>query len=949
MKRISSFLGLEEDDCEQSKHCEHGEQSEQSKEENSEQPEKETEQSKEESSEQSKEKTEQSEHSQRSKEENSSQDKTAKTNAITLHNASFSWGDTTPCLEAISLSIKKGSLVAVIGDTGCGKSSFLLSLVGMLSRRGGSLQRSGTLALSEQQAWIVNDTVRNNILLGSAYDETRFRRVIAACQMVRDLRILGGEEAEIGAHGINVSGGQKARLSLARCCYSEASIVLLDDPLAAVDARVGHRLFHECICGELKGRTRIMTTNALQYLAYCDQIVLLKDRRVAFDGDYAAFTRSPYAGMVSACGESPVEEESSLAEEESDRVEDREDSIPSQDNNPSQDHEDNPSQDHEDHENTTLTTAEEKETGSISFSVLTSYASAFGKGLTWGVVAMLLLTVVSMTASQLWVSGWTGDPCMEMETAECAARTNYYSVGFFVITAFTGVFTVVRLVLQARGRVNASRVYHRELTEHVVGAPVSFFDVNPVGRITNRFNRDMYVIDFDFPYNFFNFLGVLVMVVSDCCVIIGIAPVMSVVIVVTVAAWLWVHGLFTRGNADYQRIEGLERSRLFNDFQSVLAGMASITAYERRALFVGRMERALDRSNVASLFSFLANYWFCIRAATATSVINFCLCLLSVAFRSSFSAANLGAALSSAIGLSSSISSVCDTISCSEMNLISIERVRDFCARAQPESLEGGSERAPEGWPREGRVEMQDVSLRYREGPLVLKHVNLSVGAQEKVGIVGRTGAGKSSLTVALFRIAPVSTGSITIDGVDVGKLGLAEARRALCIIPQDPVLFCASLRFNVDPFGEYSDERIWSVLEQVGLKECVVQLGGLESALEEGGANLSVGNRQLVCVARALLRNPRILVMDEATSSLDGAADARLQEVIRREFAECTCLTIAHRLNTVVDADRICVLDQGEVKEMGRPSALWKARGLFYAMVEATGDAGLKEALEAL
>mgnify|MGYP004696564963 FL=1 len=911
MKRISSFLGLEED-SERGENGEHSEQSEKSGNENPEQDKKNEE----------------------------------KTNAITLHNASFSWGDATPCLEDVSLHIKKGSLVAVIGDTGCGKSSFLLSLVGMLSRREGSLERSGTLALSEQQAWIVNDTVRNNILLGSAYDETRFRRVIAACQMERDLRILGGEEAEIGAHGINVSGGQKARLSLARCCYSEASIVLLDDPLAAVDARVGHRLFHECICGELKGRTRVMTTNALQYLAYCDQIVLLKDRRVAFDGDYAAFTRSPYAGIASACGE---------------------DGNASQDSLSSRDHEDNPSQDHEDNtdnnnasqDHTTLTTAEEKATGSISLSVLTSYASAFGKGLTSGVVAMLLLTVVSMTASQLWVSGWTGDPCMEMETAECAARTNYYSVGFFVITAFTGVFTVVRLVLQARGRVNASRVYHRELTEHVVGAPVSFFDVNPVGRITNRFNRDMYVIDFDFPYNFFNFLGVLVMVVSDCCVIIGIAPVMSVVIVVTVAAWLWVHGLFTRGNADYQRIEGLERSRLFNDFQSVLAGMASITAYGRRELFVGRMERALDRSNVASMFSFLANYWFCIRAATATSVINFCLCLLSVVFRSSFSAANLGAALSSAIGLSSSISSVCDTISCSEMNLVSIERVRAFCASAQPEALEGGSERAekleggseraPEGWPREGRVEMRDVSLRYREGPLVLKHVNLSVGAREKVGIVGRTGAGKSSLTVALFRIAPLSAGSVTIDGVDVGKLGLAEARRALCIIPQDPVLFCASLRFNVDPFGEYSDERIWSVLEQVGLKECVLELGGLESALEEGGANLSVGNRQLVCVARALLRNPRILVMDEATSSLDAGADARLQAVIRREFAECTCLTIAHRLNTVVDADRICVLDQGEVKEVGSPSALWKKRGLFYAMVEATGDARLKEALESL
>lgn len=937
MKRISSFLGLEED-SERGENGEHGEQSE-----------KECEQS--------------CEHSEQSEKDNSGKDNSEKekneekTNAITLHNASFSWGDATPCLEDVSLHIKKGSLVAVIGDTGCGKSSFLLSLVGMLSRREGSLERSGTLALSEQQAWIVNDTVRNNILLGSAYDETRFRRVIAACQMERDLRILGGEEAEIGAHGINVSGGQKARLSLARCCYSEASIVLLDDPLAAVDARVGHRLFHECICGELKGRTRVMTTNALQYLAYCDQIVLLKDRRVAFDGDYAAFTRSPFAGIVSACGE---------------------DRNPSQDNPSSQDHEDVPSsQDHEDNkdnnnasqDHTTLTTAEEKATGSISFSVLTSYASAFGKGLTSGVIAMLLLTVVSMTASQLWVSGWTGDPCMEMETAECAARTNYYSVGFFVITAFTGVFTVVRLVLQARGRVNASRVYHRELTEHVVGAPVSFFDVNPVGRITNRFNRDMYVIDFDFPYNFFNFLGVLVMVVSDCCVIIGIAPVMSVVIVVTVGAWLWVHGLFTRGNADYQRIEGLERSRLFNDFQSVLAGMASITAYGRRDLFVGRMERALDRSNVASMFSFLANYWFCIRAATATSVINFCLCLLSVLFRSSFSAANLGAALSSAIGLSSSISSVCDTISCSEMNLVSIERVRAFCASAEPEALEGGSERAealegvseraealegeseraPEGWPREGRVEMRDVSLRYREGPLVLKHVNLSVGAREKVGIVGRTGAGKSSLTVALFRIAPLSAGSVTIDGVDVGKLGLAEARRALCIIPQDPVLFCASLRFNVDPFGEYSDERIWSVLEQVGLKECVLELGGLESALEEGGANLSVGNRQLVCVARALLRNPRILVMDEATSSLDGAADARLQAVIRREFAECTCLTIAHRLNTVVDADRICVLEQGEVREVGSPSALWKKRGLFYAMVEATGDVGLKEALESL
>ena len=865
-------------------------------------------------------------------------------NAIEVEKATFAWGDEEPCLKEVSLRIKKGSLVAVVGDTGCGKSSFLLSLLGALTRCEGAVRVSGSFALSEQQAWIINDSVRNNVLMGSAFDATRFARVIAAAQMQSDLVLLGGEDAEIGDHGINVSGGQKARISLARCCYSDADIVLLDDPLAAVDARVGNRLFHECIRKELGGRTRVLTTNAVQFLPFCDQVVVIREKRVAFVGSYAE-----YVSYTS--GVSDVSDVSDVSEANRDKVgsEEKHDTNVNDANNDTTATDNSPSPNTEEEAvKTHLTSEEEKEHGTISFSVLGSYCRAFGTRRAAFLVLLLLLTVASATASQLWISGWTGDPCMEEEVPSeaCLKKTSYYSTGFFVITAFTGIFTVIRLILQAQGRVSASRAYHKELTEHVVSAPVAFFDVNPVGRITNRFNRDMYVVDFDFPYNFFNFLGVLVMVVSDCLVIVGIAPPMVVILVLTVLAWLWVHSLFTRGNADFQRIEGLERSRLFNDFQSVLAGRDSIAAYGREALFTAKMERALDRSNVASVFSFLANYWFCIRAAATTSFINFALCLLSILFRSSFSAANLGAALSSAIGLSSSISSVCDTISCSEMNLVSIERIRDFCKKAQPEAPMTSVVPPPAGWPSEGRVELQDVQMRYRDGPLILKGVNLRVEPHEKVGIVGRTGAGKSSLTVALFRINPLSGGRILIDGVDTATLGLEDARRALCIIPQDPVLFCASVRFNIDPFNEYSDEAIWGVLEQVQLKEAITKLGGLDSPLEEGGENLSVGNRQLICVIRALLRKPKILLMDEATSSLDNGTDAMLQEVIRREFSQCTCLTIAHRLNTVMDADRICVMEKGEVKEYDSPRNLWEKEGLFHAMVVATNDRKLMEAL---
>ena len=465
-----------------------------------------------------------------------------------------------------------------------------------------------------------------------------------------------------------------------------------------------------------------------------------------------------------------------------------------------------------------------------------------------------------------------------------------------------------------------------------------------MGRVLNRFNRDIELMDSQLPRAFttlVNHTSNLAIDVLNCTLATFGAMLLPVGLVG--AAFGFLQDSFRRSNTDIQRIRSLTRSPLFADFQGVLLGAASVRAFACQRRFIRGMEGRLDANNTAvMLFQWAAN-WLAVRSDVLAAVIALLVAVVCAGLREAITPGQLGIALSACTGMSGCLKQLVRVFARLEAHMNSVERIKEYVDTVQPEPPRVTALRPPPNWPNEGKIAMRNVQVRYRDGPLVLRGVDLVVEPHEKVGIVGRTGAGKSTMMIALFRITELCGGSIEIDGVDLGKLGLEDVRRALCIIPQDPVLFSASIRFNLDPFNEFSDEEIWSVVDQVELKHVVENMPRqLEDDVYEGGANFSVGERQLICIARALLKKPKILIMDEATASLDNETDAFLQSMIRKQFSTCTTLTIAHRLNTIMDADRVCVMDAGVVAEYDTPCNLLHRESMFKGMVLAANDPNL-------
>ena len=860
----------------------------------------------------------------------------ASKDAVIIRDGCFAWGNNENCLNNINVRIPKGSLVAVVGRVGSGKTSFVSSLVGEMTKNGGVVVVNGTMSLSAQQAWLVNDTVRNNILFGKPYEEKKYNDIIKVCCLEDDLKMLsGGDECEIGDRGINVSGGQKARISLARCCYSDSDVVVMDDPIAAVDSHVGKALFNKCISKYMTGRTRILVTNATQYLHKCDYIVVLENNTIAYQGTYdqlkasnidlmALLTEEDGSSSFSASRRSMHEQE------EKSRRESQQEAI----SHPNEEVEKEEGQ---------LTTEETKRSGSISLDVYKYYFKAVGMCL---LAVVLLSFVVATTAtiiSQVILSNWSGDKSCAGEYNEvCKNATSHYILTYGICIICYAIFTILRVYLSIPARVKAAQNIHDNLTNVILDAPVAFHDVTPVGRVLNRFNRDMVMVDDEMPRSADMFLNQLFMLIAECINIIWTTRgIMLPVIIIAFVIYGVIQQHFRRANTDIQRIESLSRSPIFTDFQGVLNGSPSIRAYNHQDRFIAGIEKKVNvNSNVNYIYQ-CGQAWLSLRSDIIAAFIMAAVAVISNFASSWMSASLLGLALSSCSGLGNQMKQTVRMMAQTEAMFNSVERIKEYVDTVKPEPPMITDVRPPQGWPSEGRIEYVNAKLRYRDGPLVMKGVNLSINPHEKVGVVGRTGAGKSTMMIALFRITDLCDGCIKIDDVDLGKLGLEDVRRALCIIPQDPVLFSASVRFNLDPFNESTDEDIWSVLEQVELKDVIDRLPKkLDDAVAEGGSNFSVGQRQLICMARALLRKSKILIMDEATASLDNETDIFLQKMIRKQFASCTTLTIAHRLNTIMDSNRVCVMDAGVVAEYDTPyNLLHKENGIFRGMVVAAND----------
>nr|ASS36021.1 ABCC4 [Samia ricini] len=877
---------------------------------------------------------------------------------VRLKNATAKWiiSHSENTLTDLSLTIKPGKLIAVIGPVGAGKSSLLHVLLRELPLTSGSLHIGGTVSYASQEPWLFAGSVRQNILFGQPMDRPRYNAVVRRCALDRDFSLFPhGDKTIVGERGVSLSGGQRARISLARSVYKRADIYLLDDPLSAVDAHVGRHLFESCVVGYLRNTTRILVTHQLQFLRDVDQIIILKNGSIAAAGDFDTLSASglDFATLLARDEqeeEKPdpnviVDDDTSHFSQSSFRK--RQMSIHSVSSV----------------DNLTATSppegtreeAEMKSAGAVSGRVYAAYLMASGNPLL--VTLMVLIAVLAQllgSGSDWWTSFWVNleedHPLTSNHTNSLLEDVNFSNVGltrYDCIYIYTGmvialvVISLLRSFLFFSMAMRASTRLHNKMFSSITRAPMRFFHLNPSGRILNRFSKDMGAVDEVLPSAL---LDVLQIGLSLIGIVVVVAVVNYWLLVPTVAIGFIFYGLrifYLSSSRSIKRLEGVTRSPVFSHLNASLQGITTIRAFGAQEALIREFDNHQDLHSSA-WYLFIASsrafgFWLDLVCVIYIAMVT----LSFLVFGQEEHGGNVGLAITQAMGLTGMFQWGMRQSTELENQMTSVERIEEYSnIESEPPLESDGDLKPPPSWPESGAIQFRHVFLYYAPGePPILKDLNINIKPKEKVGIVGRTGAGKSSLINALFRLAYIE-GDIIIDGRETSTMGLHELRSQVSIIPQEPVLFSGTMRHNLDPFDEYPDQVLWRALEEVELKEAVMELpAGLSSRMSEGGGNFSVGQRQLVCLARAIVRRNRLLVLDEATANVDPQTDALIQITIRNKFAECTVLTIAHRLHTVMDSDKVLVMDAGQMVEFDHPHVLLqKPDGVLKGMVEQTG-----------
>uniref|UniRef100_A0A8C6JAU0 Canalicular multispecific organic anion transporter 1 n=1 Tax=Melopsittacus undulatus TaxID=13146 RepID=A0A8C6JAU0_MELUD len=848
--------------------------------------------------------------------------------AVRFSEATFAWEqDGDAAIRDVNLDITPGSLVAVVGAVGSGKSSLVSAMLGEMEHIKGHINIQGSLAYVPQQAWIQNATLKDNILFGSELDETRYQQVIKACALLPDLELLpAGDQTEIGEKGINLSGGQKQRVSLARAVYSNADIYVLDDPLSAVDAHVGKYLFKHVLGpkGLLKNKTRILVTHSISFLPQVDNIVVMVAGAVTEQGSYGTLlaNRGAFAQFLNLYGRQEKDASEKNTTEQGD-----EDTEPSVEEGPD--------------DVVTMTLKREASIHRrVKFSMYLRYLRAVGLWYSFWVAMGYVGQYVAFVGTNLWLSAWTDDAQRYLnETYPLEQRDLRIGV-FGALGVSQALFLLFATILSAYGATRASRVMHQQLLSNILRVPMSFYDTTPTGRIVNRFAKDIFTIDETIPMSFRSWLSCLMGIISTLLMITLATPFFALIIIPLGIFYYFVLRFYVSTSRQLRRLDSVTRSPIYSHFGETVSGLSVIRAYGHQARFLKQNEITMD-INQKSVYSWIiSNRWLAIRLEFVGSLVVFFSALLAVISKGTLEGGIVGLSVSSALNVTQTLNWLVRTSSELETNIVAVERVHEY-TKVKNEAPWVTEKRPPRGWPSKGEIRFVDYKVRYRpELELVLQGITCNIGSTEKVGVVGRTGAGKSSLTNCLFRVLEAAGGMILIDEVDITTIGLHDLRRNLTIIPQDPVLFTGTLRMNLDPFDQYTDEEVWKALELAHLKTFVQDLPGrLLYVVSEGGENLSVGQRQLVCLARALLRKAKILILDEATAAVDLETDHLIQTTIRSEFADCTVLTIAHRLHTIMDSDRVMVLQAGRIVEFDSPEELLRKPGVFSMMAK---DAGI-------
>ncbi|GAA5874651.1 hypothetical protein JCM8547_003948 [Rhodosporidiobolus lusitaniae] len=824
----------------------------------------------------------------------------------------------------IELEVPRGQLLCVVGSIGSGKSSLLQGLIGEMRRTSGSVTfGSPSTGYCSQQAWIMNTTVRENILFGRPFDEQRYWECVGAACLLADFdQLPHGDLTEIGEKGIALSGGQRQRVSIARVLYTDADIVLMDDPLSAVDAHVAEHIFTKAIQGVLKEKTRILTTHAVHLLERADSVVVLENGRIVERGHFADLMASDatFSRFIREYGVSATNKTKSDAKPAA--------AAPGGEGKKNGGTAGKP-----------LMQTEEQAQGTIGMRTWGAYARAANGYLT---VPLVLGSLVAMSASLVLSNfslTWWQNGTFGLDENDFIGLYSGLGIATALFTFAMGLATVMF-------GTTAARNLHGQAVERIVRAPISYYDTTPLGRIMNRFAKDVDSIDNRLNDAMRMGLATVSQIAASVIMIAIVYQWFLLPIAVIFVVYYYMSNFYRATARTFKRFDNTLRSSLYAWFGESLTGMSTIRAFGEQPRFLEQNERFIDLENRAYLLTVINQRWLAIRLDTMGALLTFVVAIVAVVERTSIPSSRTGLILSTVLAMQQSITMLVRQFAEVENNMASSERLVYFAKEVpqeRPAQIEDTA--PPSDWPAAGAISIKNVELRYRpELPAVLHDFSVEIKPNEKIGVVGRTGAGKSTLTQALFRIIELSKGSIEIDGVDISTLGLSQLRDRLAIIPQEPLLFSGTIRTNLDPFGLFDDARLYDALRRSWLVEQTAGPDGsgqlsrfkLDSVVEDEGANMSVGERSLVSLARALVKDTRIVCLDEATASVDLETDSKIQQTIASEFKDKTLLTISHRLQTIVAYDRILVLERGRVDSFAPPLELFdKEGGIFRSLCE--------------
>ncbi|PWZ07104.1 hypothetical protein Zm00014a_033428 [Zea mays] len=823
---------------------------------------------------------------------------------IVMNCCSFSWDEnpSKPALKNVNLVVKTGQKVAICGEVGSGKSTLLAAVLGEVPKTEGTIQVCGKTAYVSQNAWIQTGTVQDNILFGSSMDRQRYQETLERCSLVKDLEMLPyGDRTQIGERGINLSGGQKQRVQLARALYQNADIYLLDDPFSAVDAHTATSLFNGYVMGALSDKTVLLVTHQVDFLPVFDSILLMSDGQIIRSASYhdlLAYCQE-FQNLVNAHKDTigvsdlnrvpPHRENEILIKETIDVHGSRykESLKPSPTDQ--------------------LIKTEEREMGDTGLKPYILYLRQ-NKGFFYA--SLGIISHIVFVCGQISQNSWMATNVENPDVSTLKLTSVYIAIGIFSV--FFLLFRSLAVVVLG---VKTSRSLFSQLLNSLFRAPMSFYDSTPLGRILSRVSSDLSIVDLDIPFGFMFSIGAGINAYSNLGVLAVVTWQVLFVSVPMIVLAIRLQRYYLASSKELMRINGTTKSALANHLGESIAGAITIRAFQEEDRFFEKNLELVDKNAGPYFYNFAATEWLIQRLETmSAAVLSFSALIMALLPQGTFSPGFVGMALSYGLSLNISfvfsIQNQCQLAS----QIISVERVHQYMD-IPSEAAEIIEENRPApDWPQVGRVDLKDLKIRYRQdAPLVLHGITCSFHGGDKIGIVGRTGSGKTTLIGALFRLVEPTGGKIIIDSIDITTIGLHDLRSRLGIIPQDPTLFQGTIRYNLDPLGQFSDQQIWEVLGKCQLLEAVQEKEqGLDSLVVEDGSNWSMGQRQLFCLGRALLRRCRILVLDEATASIDNATDAILQKTIRTEFRDCTVITVAHRIPTVMDCDMVLAMSDG-------------------------------------